>query len=335
MKKSYKIILSVLISFVFVLSPILLAGCNSNASVKEISNVAVKAAEDYFDHHRKIEDFQDITLKWTSSSTNKGTDLLEYKLNAEDEEFVEGDFEYSETIVEEHKLSVKNTGETLYVELVSVSASTEHYFDVDVDDTLKEVTETEEYTYKYLAFQYEDEGDLKSILLKETTEILNGGDPYITKYMYELSNNEYASFIQEYVFGKVNKAMKNQFFELNGEIMIIYQALMNLQKNGNVFKTSISLDNMMYVDDSYNVVIMSSNTEIYFKNNKAWKAEGSQSSTMGDAQKYESKSTFVVDYSADVATVSDFTGYTANDYVKQNFRDELNDIYIVEPFGIS
>ena len=64
MKKSYKIVLSVLLSFVILFSPILLAGCG-NVSANEFGNVVIKAAKDYYDNHRYVEDYQNITLKWT------------------------------------------------------------------------------------------------------------------------------------------------------------------------------------------------------------------------------------------------------------------------------
>ena len=93
MKKSYKIVLSILISFVILFSPILLAGCG-NVSVNELSSVVVKAAKDFYDNHRYVEDYQNITLKWTVKNVEFDPFDMDYKLNADDEEYVSGEFVY-------------------------------------------------------------------------------------------------------------------------------------------------------------------------------------------------------------------------------------------------
>ncbi len=295
-----KKILSFVLAFVFVLAGgFVFSACGDDGiTLEEAGKLIAQAAHTFYDAHRSTEDYSAITYHFVENETSKQNETLEYKATAEAEQTTTGTFEHKFVTTKETTLAIKKEGEHLVAQMDIVNTEVETGNAVhEQNETLVAVNNTTVTTISYRLFHYMNGETQNNILLYTKSQTLNGQNvANETQKMYSSKSNmnDYDSFVESNLIKYTNLFMKYNFFSFSGEIMMVYDSLVSVEKDGNQVKINFGYTTNQIDSDDWQVVDVVSNQQAYFKDGKVWKTDSNIKQTSEN-------------FSMEVSTTFDYT----------------------------
>ena len=280
-----KKILSFMLAFVCIITCgfCLTACANGDMTAEQMNAVFKTAANNFYANHKETATYSAITYHWVETESNKNNEVLEYKANANDVDFVTGTFEQSSVTTTETTVAIKKEGEHLVAEANIVITTTETGTEVDAEfDTLAPYSDVTVETKCYRMFHYVEDAEQKNILVYNYDKTVNGEavpeeqvKQYAKKHVdfsEEYSMEKYDEFVNETLIQITNEKIANHFFEY-AEAMLFYDSMTTLEQNGNQVKLSLGYNLVSVDEENWGVVDINSFMSSYFKDGKIWKAE--------------------------------------------------------------
>lgn len=316
-KKMMPKILGIVMAVVlFAMAPLFLTACGASA---DLTAVVKAAAKDYYKNHVNYENFANTTYVYETNNVEKWQDEVEYKVNAEDEEFTTGKFDFSDTLNVVYKIQVVNVEEGKLALVIDItSTETKKEYDADENDLLKEIVDVSSrhtiYTYSYIT-----EAENTTYYLTKSYEVRKGEEVVETNKFYRVydDEDEYVDALEDIFEAIDDKMISNAYLEFTtGEILIFYSHMLDTEVSGKNAKVKLSYDTF-YVNNAeiYDVEVC---FEVGFENNKFGKVKMNSKSS-NDNFTAEQSSNFHVEYSAEnVDTVITYAGATERPYLSAN-----------------
>ena len=327
MKKTTKILFSILACFVFALSPLLFVGCgNSTLSKDEFNTIVEIAANDFLPSHRDVENFKDITYHYQRFTQNTTKETLHYKENATDTQYVDKTFTNKNEVSKAIDIAIKKDGNILIAEITINTITGGVEYSVNVDGTLKKFFPSIQQQETYRIFSYVDDADTKYAITYTSAE--NGAEPDVKTYATKTEAN-YNAYILEELLNYTNEKIIGQFFGVQ-EMLLFYDNVINVEKDGKGTKVSLAVEMPAVNGETFECGKLSVKEALYFnKNNKIDSAE-SHNITKYETTSHRDDRNFWYENRAVVNTTTSLNGYILDSDVWGNCATFLQQLPAAE-----
>ncbi len=319
MKKFSKIASIFLALILAVATPVLLTGCESEATLEEVSRAMVVVADNYKDSHKNYDNFADLTLKINATSNSSSVKELEYKTDKDAEQTTKGTFTNTSDGKSDVTIAVKNVsrgeGDALvkdvHLSVTSTDVTTEKGYELDGDDVLQEVNKTTTTTKTYVLGTKDVEGNVVYYVTEYTSSQVGSADAVVSKNYYSFANRSaYISAVNGYLT-KISKLVKNSYFFGDGEESLMILLLGKMTKDGDRVSMSVEYT-VPSISESESMpnMLVTMGKDIVLNGNEFGKASQKMSMETLSQGKFEMNADLTVENAAGDIEV-DVTGYTA------------------------
>ena len=232
MKKFKKLFLSMAL-VVMLIVPVLLTGCG--ASNADAAKIYMQSAYNYEQKHQNYENYANTTYTINLEDKDVYQEEMEYKKNANDEEYVTKAFEFVDNYKLETTISYKKIDDNdMAFYLYSKSTDKHSGWDWNDDDTVERYSEQSINTIEYIVTKKAavEAGEVdKYYWTRVEIDDLGTEDEEITKSYYEFEDrDEYVEFVEDLIEKSRVLVLYDTYYAFEGEMM----KLMNLTENNGV-----------------------------------------------------------------------------------------------------